>query len=566
MDENVIIKLHADGFTQRRMAVELGCGITTVRRYWRRLGLKGRSTGTRKFRLREDFFGDLEAEKPSYWLGFLLADGCLAKSAGTRRAVRVFLKESDGGHLKKLQAAIGHRGRLVADDREHPRKGLVFNSTGMSRRLLGLGWQRYKENGDPSIIGHVPDCSFRHFLRGYFDGDGCLSRWSGKTSSWYVNIVCRHAGPLRSMDERVHSAIGLSGAVRRRGSVHELKWNGGSRLAVLLDWLYDGATVFLDRKHARYDEFWGREVLRWRSMHDFELCIPQGDVRHRTDVHEVVDRVTGLVLEEGWSAPGWFDREGDLERLRGTDLGQFMDGQSIRNLHSAGNEVVCSFQPDVWRVSLNGQPPVAGLRSDLVRKGVERLFLNPGSRIGPRRLLREMMFVGMSRASLLGCPAVMAAVRTLDLSGRWVDPCAGWGNRLLASHVLGLDYWGTDPGICFPGLVGLRDYLGSSAVLLNSRWEDAGWPGDGFVFTSPPFWNKEDYLDGVDYGGFEEWAGSFVVGLIGRALEVGRTVLHLDGRLRDFVCSRFRARVVPLRSRNRVRSPVEFFVEVLGRR
>lgn len=557
--------LYQSGYTQKQVASIVGCSLTTVRRRMGQLGIVGRSNGSRKYQLREDVFDEIDTETKAYWLGFLLADGCIAKSAGTRRAVRVFLKRSDAGHLRKLAKFFNYRGKLYSDERDHPRVGIVFNSANICQPLLDRGWLEYKRHGNTRIVESIPDYLFNHFFRGYFDGDGCISyhkRNLRNNKDWQVTIVCKHRAPLELFAERLAPIWRSIKQPHPRNSVYTLVYNGNNKLLNLIEWMYKDATVYLDRKMFRRREFEGAEVYEFRNIWDFSFHVTTTELCARGDSKELVDEFTNILIDSGWCNPK-ADVDDDYSKCQNIQVDKYIAGQSIKNGQTPGNKIIEVYQPKLWHVAQKGSPAIAdfvGHRS-LTRRAVAALMTGRNRRIYPRRLIREMLFAGFSRASMTSIPVLMAAIRLFDLRGMWFDPCAGWGHRLLAAHLLGYDYEGTDPGVSYNGLVKLKEDFGLTAAIHNLKWQDLGSRRYDFVMTSPPFWNKEDYLDGVDYGDFDDWYRDFIVGLIHNTR--GRLVLHVDRPIKDKIVGDFQTRIIELYSVGRSKAPTEFFVEVL---
>ncbi|MBI1939165.1 MAG: hypothetical protein HYS25_13735 [Ignavibacteriales bacterium] len=90
---------------------------------------------------------------------------------------------------------------------------------------------------------------------------------------------------------------------------------------------------------------------------------------------------------------------------------------------------------------------------------------------------------------------------------RVLDPCAGWGGRMIGfvAAQLGGEYTATDPSAkTYKGLLQLRDFLLSAASsrqlflsLHNQPFEDLQIEDDyfDFAFTSPPYFDTEQYSD-----------------------------------------------------------------------
>lgn len=126
---------------------------------------------------------------------------------------------------------------------------------------------------------------------------------------------------------------------------------------------------------------------------------------------------------------------------------------------------------------------------------------------------------------------------------RVLDPCAGWGCRLLAAMAAGVEYWGSDcnPDV-HPGYVEAigewyRPYY-PRPNLFEGRFQDHQVPAGYFdlVATSPPYWDLEAYPGSGDLGTEQEWIDDFLKPLFRhawRALRKGGVlVLIINGKPR----------------------------------
>src|ERR1035437_4280784 len=138
--------------------------------------------GIRKFKLKENFFDEIDTQEKAYFLGFLYADGC---NILHRNRVSIVLHEKDYELLKMLNDLLldgndikiekrknieGHyiNGKLCRNNGNSIR--LDINSKYMSQKLNSIGMIPMK-----SSVVLFPTCVpfhlMNHFIRGYFDGD-----------------------------------------------------------------------------------------------------------------------------------------------------------------------------------------------------------------------------------------------------------------------------------------------------------------------------------------------------------------------------------------------------------
>lgn len=134
-----------------------------------------------KYNYNESYFKNIHTENQAYWLGFLYADGCITRFYRNEKlksmSLEITLQSEDVLHLEKfkkdLDCNVPVRHKIVSGKYHSDR--LVINSTSMCRDLINLGCTPCK-----SLTLSFPDTSILplkfipHFIRGYFDGDGCI--------------------------------------------------------------------------------------------------------------------------------------------------------------------------------------------------------------------------------------------------------------------------------------------------------------------------------------------------------------------------------------------------------
>lgn len=288
---------HGDSKMSRRRSGAGGAGPIARRTVPRWLALKRtrhlvgrrRVVGERscKYSLDETFFSQIDTEEKAYWLGFLAADCGVSK-----REVVLGLATQDEGHLVKLRDALKanlpiHRYLKRAQSGVYPGSRLNIASLRVMADLHKHGVRRRKSLNLrwPSLrVGLV-----RHFIRGYFDGDGCLSVMRSPGShhmSGRLIIVGPRAFMSRLQTELVRRCTLRRTNLRvpRGGKVVILEYGGRLQVLKLLHYLYRDSHVWLDRKYAKAvsllsaagpQQPWREEILRIRlgAAFGFKLAI-----------------------------------------------------------------------------------------------------------------------------------------------------------------------------------------------------------------------------------------------------------------------------------------------------
>src|ERR1700733_5196521 len=146
-----------------------------------RVPTRGAEEAHRKYPINENFFDNIDTEEKAYFLGFLYADGC--NQIAHHYSVVLALDSIDKEILHKLsnliyKNPIDANNQVKIQNREHEGKGieviLNINSKHICLQMLKLGCVSRK-----TFLLDYPKWMrqdlHRHFIRGYFDGDGSIN-------------------------------------------------------------------------------------------------------------------------------------------------------------------------------------------------------------------------------------------------------------------------------------------------------------------------------------------------------------------------------------------------------
>lgn len=109
------------------------------------------------------------------------------------------------------------------------------------------------------------------------------------------------------------------------------------------------------------------------------------------------------------------------------------------------------------------------------------------------------------------------AIKVLQIckSRSVLDPCAGWGGRCFAAMHLGLNYYGfdTNADLRLPYAQMIAQYSKPSTTTLtvaDSASADFSQIVYDTVFTSPPYFKREEYMHMPDYANKKDWLARFL--------------------------------------------------------
>lgn len=238
------VLLYNQGYGTTQIASILSCHRSTVRRKLLKNGVVLRKKSPQKNYNIKAFSSF--TEKSCYWAGFIAADGNVRSN---RDAVQIHLSKIDLNHLEKFKDFIRLDGNI----------GVYENSCKVS---VNGRWfvQDLKENFNitnrKSLTlkpPKLPQYLLRHYFRGYFDGDGSITKTSTPSMSLIGTIDM-----LNSFNEYAHS-LGVSLKSKNAvaplipaGNAFQISYSGINAYKILSH-LYDDSAVCLDRKKNKFD-------------------------------------------------------------------------------------------------------------------------------------------------------------------------------------------------------------------------------------------------------------------------------------------------------------------------
>lgn len=197
-------------------------------------------------------FDSIDTEEKAYWLGFLYADGCVSDGTRTNN-IELSLKLSDKDHLEKFKRFLKTPKEVQTDSF---RCRLTVTSVYLRKRLIEIGCTPRKSLTlkFPSMEIFKDESLIKHFVRGYVDGDGCLSLIKG----WYPTVsILGTTNFLNSLQKDI--GIEKTRKLRKNDYKSEsdtmvLSFVGKSAIS-FTKYLYEDSSIYLDRKYKKYQAF-----------------------------------------------------------------------------------------------------------------------------------------------------------------------------------------------------------------------------------------------------------------------------------------------------------------------
>lgn len=213
----------------------------------------------KNYTLNDSFFSDILSQDQAYLLGLIYADGSVEDN---RNLISVSSK--DKSYLEEVKMIINYDGEIIERISGYGKTYYIisFSSEQMSRDLkkFGLG---YNKAESLLTLPNIPEYLIRHFLRGYFDGDGCIYESTSTTMSmnkkyYYKVFAVEIIGNQEFLEKigDVFSKYEISYTFKNSKCdyMKYIKVKGNRNLNKLHRLFYSNANVYLPRKKVIFDK------------------------------------------------------------------------------------------------------------------------------------------------------------------------------------------------------------------------------------------------------------------------------------------------------------------------
>lgn len=254
--DQIITWYTEENVSLREIENRTGKSRAALSRMLERLNIKT-TTGNhyRKYFFNFDFFETIDNELKAYWLGFLYADGCIESKDTLRygeQSFKLALAERDIDVLEKLKYDLNSTYPIRYDNSlrsANAMKQVIYAPRCQKTvdDLIKLGCVERK-----SLIltfptkNQVPENLIRHFIRGYFDGDGSISEYKG---SYYICFV-----GTESFIKSLYNQINMGSVYPDKRKINSwyLNISGNLKVIKLYHYLYDNSSRYMDRKFNKF--------------------------------------------------------------------------------------------------------------------------------------------------------------------------------------------------------------------------------------------------------------------------------------------------------------------------
>lgn len=193
----------------------------------------------------------METEESFYWAGFIAADGCIKEKGISTKILSVSLAKKDKHHLFKLKQFLSAEEPVSSYNDNSSEFHVVSKDIAKDLLKFNITPRKSKTYIFPEIIKNHK--LVRHFMRGYFDGDGGLSFYTDikrgrKIAQAHISI----RGTYEFLEIFREKLINLSmreNKITLSNGTYLLAYSGNNNAQKMFQYLYNNSCIYLDRKY-----------------------------------------------------------------------------------------------------------------------------------------------------------------------------------------------------------------------------------------------------------------------------------------------------------------------------
>jgi Mor family transcriptional regulator len=207
----------------------------------------------KNFQTNRNLFEKINSPKKAYVFGMLLSDGC---NHGGK--IHLWLQNKDSYMLNIIMkefyqegcSKIYNRAKMGSDC-----SGFVISDRKIANDLKNLGMIEKKSLTLKYPQGIIPDKLFGHFLRGYFDGDGCIYLNKKKKVKTFI-ITSGSIAFLQSLKEEIEKRVkeNIPNVFSHKGGWYEIRSSKTTVIKSLYNLMYSKniGVFYLTRKKEKF--------------------------------------------------------------------------------------------------------------------------------------------------------------------------------------------------------------------------------------------------------------------------------------------------------------------------
>lgn len=236
-----IANLYLTGNSVVELSKMFHCSRMTIQRILIKNDIKPR--WNRLSYVHDDFFSTIDSEVSAYILGFIYADGYNNEKMG---CLEIALQKRDGYFLKQISKYLTEK--PLYENKSTFRLSIYSKQISLDLKRLGCVQAKSLILKFPSE-NQVPKEFLKHFMRGYFDGDGCI--YVGRDLQSFD--ICGTLSFIETFRQTLQHMVRIEykGHIQKVNNIYRWRISNKRDIRRITNFFYQEATFFLERKRIK---------------------------------------------------------------------------------------------------------------------------------------------------------------------------------------------------------------------------------------------------------------------------------------------------------------------------
>lgn len=258
--------------TNKELSKELNRSKTAIDIKINRLGLV-----KSPYHYDHNFFENIDTEEKAYWIGFIMADGCITIGKNNSCELAIHLSSKDKEHLRKFNKAL--KGNIPIqvkeelcnlDNKTHQTAIIRIYSQKIVHDL-----EKYNVITNKSLVKvfptNIPEYLMNHYIRGYFDGNGSIYNSNGYVGCSFYTGSLNFLEKLKEFLQSQNIKTSNPFHPNKGNKCYSIKISGIKNCDNFLNYIYKNSTIYLDRKFNKKSQL-------YNILNISEKLLPQSEM------------------------------------------------------------------------------------------------------------------------------------------------------------------------------------------------------------------------------------------------------------------------------------------------
>lgn len=244
--------MYKEGKTLQEIASIIGFHKQTIGNIIKEKGFSRPNNNRVNKRINSSYFSIIDSEEKAYWLGFLFTDGSVDHYGVTGR-IRLQLQKIDVDILEKYKECLCLDCKII-EDKQRNLVSVEFTDEQIFNDLSKYGIVPNKTYECKHIpFNKIPPQFLVHFIRGLYDGDGCLTMSEDCSTDVTFGFTSYYESIVQEFQLAIDNLINKTTHNKNvYTNTWHTNWRGRLQILSILDILYKDSNIYLDRKYQKY--------------------------------------------------------------------------------------------------------------------------------------------------------------------------------------------------------------------------------------------------------------------------------------------------------------------------